>query len=215
MLALGSCDQETEDVLPRSFQEFHLYPDDIYIFNSNSDWINRLDPLANDSVKTEVIVTYDQPRHGQLLYEFDGPGTMGYQPNNDFYGVDSLNYTVCTSEICKTEKIRLIVEKPYDKATCVTTLGADSLETTRNVSKGIRIFENDIICFNDDFGGQYIEKPQKGTFKTIEYSGSYKNTIYVYYPPKDYVGEDSFRYRVYTSRDQSVYQEMIVKVTVK
>ena len=215
LVALGACDQETDDILPKSFQQFNLYPDQIYIFNGNSSWITRLDPLANDSVKTEVSVTYDQPRNGQLFPGYDGPGTMGYKPNNDFYGIDSLNYTVCTLEICKTEKIKLIVEEPLDPATCVTMLRADSLETTRNKFKGIRIFENDIICLNDDFGGSYIEKPVKGTFNTIQYSGSYKNTIYVYYPPKDFVGEDSFRYRVYTSRDRSNYQEIIVKVTVK
>ncbi|MFD2247471.1 Ig-like domain-containing protein [Pontibacter ruber] len=215
ILLLWGCDKTEEDVIPRSFQEFTLYPDDIYTFNSNSDWINRLDPLANDSVKAQVKVTYSQPQHGQLLPEFDGPGTMGYKPNNDFYGIDSFTYTVCTSEICKSETIRMIVEKPYDPATCTTLLAPDSLETTKNTFKGIRIFENDRICFNDSYGGNYIEKPVKGTFRTIEYSGSYKNTIYVYYPPKDYVGEDSFRYRVYTSRDRSTYQEIIVKVTVK
>lgn len=215
LVAFGGCDQEEDDILPRSFQEFSLYPDQIYIFNDNGSWITRLDPLANDSIKTEVNVTYDQPQKGQLVPDYDGPGTMGYKPNINFYGVDSLNYTVCNAELCKTEKIKLIVEESFDQASCVTMLRADSLETTKNTFKGIWIFENDIICYNDDYGGTYIEKPIKGTFKTINYSGSYKNTIYVYYPPKDFVGEDSFRYRVYTSRDRSVYQEIIVKVTIK
>ncbi len=214
-LMLWGCDKTSDDVIPISFQEFKLYPDDIFIVNSNSDWITRLDPLSNDSVKTEVTVTYTQPLHGDLFPEFDGPGTMGYKPDPDFIGIDSLEYTVCGGEICTTEKIRLIVEKPNDPTTCQTVLVGETLETTVNTSKQLRIFENDIVCYNDTYGGTTIYSPEKGTFETIDYSGSYKNTIYVYYPPKDYVGEDSFRYRVYTSRDRSTYQEAIVRVTIK
>lgn len=215
LVLAGGCDAEMHDVVPKSFQDFTLYPDEIYHFNSNSGWILRLDPLANDSIKTKVSLTYSQPSHGKLHPEFDGPGIMGYTPDKDFYGEEHLTYMVCNGETCKTEKIKLIVEKPHDPSTCTTVLGPDVLETTRNTPKGIRIFLNDIICYNDNYGGLTIWKPEKGTFRTIEYSGSYKNTIYVYYPPKDFVGQDSFRYRVYTSRDWSTYQEVVVQVTVK
>ncbi|MBB6612699.1 hypothetical protein H7F15_16775 [Pontibacter sp. Tf4] len=214
LLLLWSCDKTTDDVLPASFKQFQLYPDDIYIINANSDWINRLDVLANDSVKVQVDVTYTEPLHGDLHPEFDGPGTMGYKPHTDFAGLDSLYYTVCVGKDCQTEKVRLIVEKPGDPNECKTVLGQDSLTTKKNTPGQVRIFLNDTICFGENYGGNSIESPRLGTFETIEYSGSYKNTIYVYYPPKDYVGQDSFRYRVYTSRDRSTYEEVIVTVTV-
>lgn len=215
LLVLGACDTVTEDVVPSFFKEFALYPDEIYTFNTTSGFILRLDPLANDSIKAEVNVTYSQPLHGRLLPDFDGPGTMGYVPEEDFYGTDSLNYTVCISSKCQTELIKVIVEEVIDPATCQTQLVGETLETIVNTTKQLRIFLNDIVCYNDTYGGTSIYSPVKGTFETIEYSGSYKNTIYVYIPPKDYRGEDSFRYRVYTSRDRSTYQEITVPVTIR
>ncbi|MFD2515561.1 Ig-like domain-containing protein [Pontibacter locisalis] len=214
-MLMAGCDDAIEDIVPASFNDFKLFPDEIYTFNSNNGWILRLDPLANDSLKTEAVVTYSQPVNGELFPNFDGPGTMGYKPKNNYFGLDSLTYTVCTKDLCKTEKITLIVEQPFDPVTCVTSLAPDSLETTRNTPKGIRIFLNDIVCYNDKYGGTEIRSPEKGTFNTIDYSGSYKNTIYMYYPPKNFVGQDSFRYKVYTSRDRSTFQEIVVKVTVK
>ncbi|WP_242929198.1 cadherin-like domain-containing protein [Pontibacter vulgaris] len=214
LLLLWGCDTATSDVLPSFFREFKLYADEIYTFNSNNDYILRLDPLVNDSIKAEVNVTYSQPLHGRLLPEFDGPGTMGYKPNQNFYGADSLEYTVCLNNDCQTEKIKLIVEQPYDPATCQTQLNGETLETTKNTSKQLRIFLNDVICYST-IGGIAVYKPEKGTFEEIQYAGSYKNTIYVYIPPKDFVGEDSFRYRVYTTRDYTTYQEIVVPVTVR
>ncbi|MEJ8756908.1 hypothetical protein WG947_07880 [Pontibacter sp. H259] len=214
-LLLWSCDTVSDDVLPNFFKEFKLYPDEIYTVNSNSGFILRLDPLANDSIKTEVNVTYSQPENGELLPDFDGPGTMGYEPHDGFFGIDNLTYTVCVDKSCQTENIKLIVETPQDPATCVTVLHGETLETTVNTSRQLRIFLNDVICYNSTYGGTTIYKPEKGTFETIEYAGSYKNTIYVYIPPKDYIGQDSFKYRVYTNPDRSVYQEITVPVTIR
>lgn len=205
---LNSCDKIGDDVLPVKIQDFRLYPDDIYTFGG----LIRLDPLNNDSLKVNVKVTYSQPQHGTL--ELDQDGSMLYLSDVDFLGTDSLEYTVCSAQLCKSEKIRLYVESPPDPETCVTSLGADSLETTKNTPKGIRIFMNDIIC---PMSGTSVFAPEKGTFKTIDYSGSYKNTTYVYYPPKDFVGEDSFRYRIHPDPSDFYgnYIEMVVKVTVK
>jgi hypothetical protein len=62
-----------------------------------------------------------------------------------------------------------------------------------------------------------VFKPLKGTFTTVAYSGSLKNTIYLYTPPRNFTGEDSFRYRVHPDPDNfdRVYLEMVVKITVK
>jgi hypothetical protein len=213
VLLFNSCDKVTDDILPISFQDFQLYPDEIYLFNGNSGSLVRMDPLGNDSLKSSAKVTFTQPVHGKLSIQPDGD--TYYTPDNDFYGTDSLIYTVCSPNICKSEKIRLVVEKPYDPNNCTNFLGADSLETTKNTPASIRIFMNDIIC--SGFVGRSIYKPEKGFFKTVEYSGSYKNTIYIYYPPKDFVGEDTFKYRIHPdpANFDKVYLEMVVKVKVK
>ena len=210
LLTLIGCDTETRDIVPKTYEQFQLYEDDIYVFNGGS--IIRLDPLGNDSLKTAVKVTFGQPLHGKLTVEPDGD--TYYKPDENFFGKDSLTYTACNDKDCQSQLIRLHVEKPLDPNNCTTVLGADSLETTKNTPKGIRIFMNDVLCL---LASTSVFSPQKGTFKTIEYSGSYKNTIYMYYPPKDFVGEDSFRYRVHPdpANYDKVYIEMVVKVTVK
>jgi hypothetical protein len=213
ILLFDSCDKVTDDVLPLSYQDFQLYPDDIYLFNGNTGSLVRLDPLGNDSLKSSAKVTFTQPLHGKLSIQPDGD--TYYTPDMNFIGTDSLMYTVCSPGTCKSEKIRLFVEKPFDPNHCTNSLGADSLETTRNTPASIRIFMNDIIC--SAFVGRSIYKPEKGTFKLVEYSGSYKNTIYMYYPPKGFVGEDSFKYRIHPdpNNHDKVYLEMVVKVKVK
>lgn len=207
-----SCDKVMDDVLPIAFQDFQLYPDDIYFYNSGA-WINRLDPLINDSIKGSANVMFDKPLHGQLSVEADGD--TYYKPDTNFFGTDSLMYTVCSPEICKSEKIRLFVERPLDPNNCTTVLGADSIETTKNTPKSIRIFMNDIIC--PGVGGWSVFKPEKGTYESVAYAGGFKNLIYIYTPPKNFTGEDSFKYRIHPDPDNYYgnYLEMVVKVTVK
>lgn len=208
-----SCDKVMDDVLPIAFQDFQLFPDDVYLINGNNDWINRLDPLINDSIKGSANVTFSKPLHGRLSVEADGD--TYYKPDTNFFGVDSLIYTVCSPEKCKSEKIRLYVEEPLNPNNCTTILGADSLETTKNTSKTIRIFMNDVIC--PGMVGWSIFKPEKGTYESVAYSGALKNVIYIYYPPKNFTGEDSFKYRIHPDPDNYYgnYLEMVVKVTVK
>ncbi len=210
LIVSGGCDTETRDIVPKAYEQFELYEDDIYAFNGGG--IIRLDPLGNDSLKTAVTVTFGQPLHGTLTVEADGD--TYYKPEAAFFGTDSLAYTACSGAVCQTEKIRLHIEKPLDPNNCTSAVGADSLVTTRNTAKGIRIFMNDVLC---PMAGKSVFAPQKGTFKTIEYAGSYKNTIYMYYPPKDFVGQDSFRYRIHPdpANYDRVYLEVVVKVTVR
>ncbi|MDJ1470811.1 Ig-like domain-containing protein [Xanthocytophaga flava] len=206
LFLLGGC-TTPEDIIPGSSNNFELYEDDVYAFGGGG--IIRMDPLGNDSLKTAVTVTFGQPRHGTLSIEPDGD--TYYKPENGFFGTDSLTYEACSESTCKTQKIRLHIEVPLDPNNCTNVVVADSLQTTRNTPKGIRIFENDIIC---PMAGRSVYAPQLGTFRTIEYAGSYKNTIYVYQPPKDFTGEDSFRYRVYPDQNYNTYLEVIVKVKV-
>jgi hypothetical protein len=72
----------------------------------------------------------------------------------------------------------------------------ETVETTKDQPLEIRIFANDIVC---QFQGQSIFSPEKGTFNTYSYAGGYKNTIYVYYPPKGFVGTDRFKYSIFTN----------------
>ncbi|GHA70053.1 Ig-like domain-containing protein [Pontibacter akesuensis] len=217
LLLLGlfswGCDTFEEDVIPVSFHEFKLFPDEVYMFKNNDTVRLMLLPLVNDSLKAAVSVTYGQPRHGQVapgIYVGEEYETF-YIPATDFWGTDSLTYTVCSDAICKTEKIVIHVEESIDFSTCVEALGADSLETTSNTPKEIKIFANDSFCNFLPFAPVTIQ-PQHGTLRFYDYPGSYKNPTFIYTPNRNFVGEDAFTYSV---DFKSGMQQMQVKIKVK
>jgi hypothetical protein len=215
LLLMAGCDQTLSDVEPKSFREFELFADEVYMYNASMpDTRIRFDPLINDSIRTTVRVSYSRPANGQLELMQDG-GTY-YIPNKGFFGTEDITYTACSDRTCQSQRMQIFVEPPLDPNNCTTRLGADSLETAINTTKGIRIFINDMIC-SPQRTGISVFKPLKGTFTTVAYSGSLKNTIYLYTPPRNFTGEDSFRYRVHPDPDNfdRVYLEMVVKITVK
>jgi hypothetical protein len=214
-LLMAGCDQSLTDTQPGHFHEFQLFPDEVYMYNGGApDTRIRFDPLVNDTIRTTVRVSYSPPQHGQLELMADG-GTY-YIPNPDFYGVEHITYTACSDQTCRSQEMKIIVERLPDPAHCHNTLGADSLQTARNTAAGVRIFLNDVVC-NPHRTGFALFKPEKGTFHTVAYSGSLKNTIYIYTPPKDFTGQDSFRYRVHPDPDHydQVYLETVVKIDVR
>ncbi|EMR00723.1 Ig-like domain-containing protein [Cesiribacter andamanensis] len=212
MASLGGCDLEEDDFAPESFEEFTLYPDEIWCYNGNTpnEPAARLDMLRNDSIKVAVTVSFGAVRNGRL--EVMGDGDTYYFPNQDFYGTDSLKYTVCSSRSCKTETARFIVERPVDPATCVTEIRDEQVETTRNQWVDVRVHANDQLCIFAYVSQSYYA-PQLGTYEDVSQSGGYKNIVIRYYPPRDYVGQDSFRYRMYTSTTE--YIEGTAHITIR
>ena len=208
LLALTACDQEFEDVKPKSFFMIQLNPDDIYMYNGGDPLGVRLDPLVNDSIKVDVSISYSTPRFGAISFIRD-EGWF-YKPHADFVGIDNIAYTVCYEDECFTASITMYVEPPYDPTNCVYAINGESVETEKNQPLAIRIFDNDVVC---PYYGTSISSPEKGTFDTFTYSGSFKNTVYVYYPPKGFVGTDRFKYELYTSDGRTL--QTYCTITVK
>ena len=196
-----------------SFRQFKLFPDEVYyVYDKNAGYDLLLTPLTNDSLRTEVTLTYGQPVHGQLITGCWGKADgKCYIPDEGFFGTDSLTYTVCSDQTCLTETIRINVEAPSDYSTCVESLGADSLETTVNKPKEIKIFANDSFCAFLPYAPITVQ-PEHGTIRFYDYMGSYKNPTFIYTPDRNFVGEDSFTYSV---DFMSGMQHMQVKVKVK
>lgn len=207
------CDESTEDVIPPRFFDVELKPDIIYMYNSDAEdsYGVRLDPLLNDSIRATVNVTYSQPQHGNV-YFIENEGSY-YKPDPEFIGMDTLTYTVCSATSCATEKITMIVESSLDWENCTPELFEEHVITTTNNPIEIRIFLNDVMC---GFNSLEVRSPEKGTFTTYSYSGTYKNTVYVYYPPKNFKGTDTFKYRVWEDyqNDPTNYKEAISTVTI-
>lgn len=188
----GSCDEVHDDIVPAVFENLLLNPDDVYIYNGGSEYGVRLDPLLNDSIKVAVTMSYSTPKHGTIRF-IENEGWF-YKANAGFYGIDSIRYTACNGPNCGTSLIRMFVEQAPDWSVCETSVQNESYETTRDKPIEIRLFINDTIC---PFSGWFIRAPQYGKAFTYSYSGSHKNVVYVYTPPKGFTGTDTFRYWIY------------------
>lgn len=203
---VSSCDEPFEESLPSTYFMMQLNPDDIYMFNGGDAQV-RLDPLLNDSLKVDATVSYSTPLHGKITF-IENEGWF-YNPDEGFFGIDNITYTICHKEGCGSASITMYVEEPLDPETCMFGINGESVETEMNDAIEIRIFSNDVIC---QYSGMSIDSPEKGRFVSYSYSGSYKNTVYVYYPPKDFKGTDRFRYRIFTpGGDLEAYCNITIK----
>lgn len=164
------------------------------MYNSGDPYGVRLDPLLNDSIKVDVGVSYDPPHSGTVTF-IQNEGWF-YRPDPDFYGVDIFDYAVCYGQDCLTATITMHVEEPLDLSTCLPQINGESVQTRKDQPIAIRIFINDTAC---PYQGSSLQSPEKGNFDVYAYSGSFKNIIYVYYPPKGYVGTDRFTYKLFTA----------------
>jgi hypothetical protein len=206
-MTISGCEDKFEDTVPKKFYEIELQPDDIYLYNSGSPEGVRLDPLLNDSIKVDVGVSYSTPDYGTIKF-IQNEGWF-YKPNPDFAGLDKVTYTVCDGDNCLSALISLHVEKPFDPSNCSNQINGESVETQKDKPIAIRIFVNDNTC---PYQGSGLSSPEKGTFDTYAYSGSFKNIVYVYYPPKGYVGTDRFKYTLFTNEgDLVAYCEITIK----
>lgn len=193
ILSFAACDEEYNDIVPESFFMIQVNPDDIYMINSGDPLGVRLDPLVNDSIKVDVSITYSVPRFGSISF-VTNEGWF-YKPNDGFFGIDNITYNVCYEGECYGASITMYVEQPYDPANCTYAIHGETVEGQKDQPLAIRIFDNDVVC---PYLGSSISAPEKGRFETYTYSGSFKNTVYVYYPPKAFVGTDRFKYKLYT-----------------
>ncbi|MFD3001840.1 hypothetical protein ACFS7Z_15810 [Pontibacter toksunensis] len=220
-LGLCGCEEVEEDVAPVTFTNFKLNDDLLYVYNTKD---SRVYSAVNDTVEIYDKITYNQPVHGELYpnYAHDNEKIMGYKPAPGYVGLDSATYEVCSGGICKTAMIRFVVEAPpfSDPYMCQTLLTADTLVTTRNQSKAIRVFLNDVICFypNSSWAVKFMG-PDNGKMDHMNYWEGVKNEVFIYRPNKNFVGEDTFTYRVYPHGDDGPnstdYQEVNVKIIVK
>ncbi|MEJ8801983.1 Ig-like domain-containing protein [Pontibacter sp. H249] len=218
MLTLWGCEHVESDVLPSHFTDFKLHDDLLYVYNDRD---SRVFSAVNDTVAVYDKITYSQPVHGQLYpnYANDNPNIMGYKPKPGYVGTDSLTYEVCSGGTCKTATIRLVVESRPDPTQCQLNIVADTVITTRNKPKAFRMFLNDEICYGPNgFAVKYMG-PEHGTMKHIDYIEGLKNIIQVYHPKKNFLGEDTYTYRVYPNgwngEYANDYQEVQVKIIVQ
>lgn len=174
---------------PVSENQMRLASDDIYLYTEGSGTAVRLDPTLNDSIHGETHVSFGTASSGEITF-VENEGWF-YKPDPGFLGTDTFIYTVCSSHVCASETIRMHVEEYLPN--CNFELYDEQVITQKDTPIEIRVFMNDTAC---NYQGMDLFSPDKGTFATYSYSGSFKNIVYVYYPPKGFSGTDHFRYKL-------------------
>lgn len=195
-LEMGSRSQTTilvkDDEMPVdpvSENEMRLASDDIYLFTDGTGTTVRLDPTLNDSIYDETNLSFVTPSSGKITF-VKNEGWF-YKPNPGFVGTDTFVYTVCANNICASESITMHVEQYFEN--CTFELVNEQVKTKQDTPVEIRVFMNDTAC---NYQGMDLFSPEKGSFATYSYSGSFKNIVYVYFPPKGFTGTDHFRYKL-------------------
>lgn len=208
-MLLTACEETfLEDVVPKTFLDIKLNPDEVFMYGPGPSYGVRLDPHLNDSIKVTSTIKFGTPKSGTISF-IENEGWF-YKPNAGFFGTDEFTYSVCTpANECVSSTVRMHVEDPIVLVNCTSQLTGESVETFMDQPIEIRIFANDMVC---PFSGTSIRKPEKGTFAAYSYPGSFKNTVYVYFPPKGFVGTDSFKYRIFTNNGDL---EATCTITVK
>ncbi|WP_077337870.1 Ig-like domain-containing protein [Pseudocolwellia agarivorans] len=169
--------------------------------NDLSDQTNS----ADTSLLTVTTVPHVAPLHGTLILESNGNFT--YTPESSFSGFDSFEYEVRniynkTSTVIVTINIASVNTAP--KAVADTYVTDEN--TTLNASS---VLNNDTDVDGDALtvSTPLISSPSNGSV-SISSDGTF-----TYTPNTDFVGGDSFTYRVLDT--YSEYDDTVVNITVK
>ncbi len=151
---------------------------------------NDSDPQDNlDSASLSVVIA---PLHGTALPEGVPPFRLRYDPDPDFFGVDSLRYRVCDATLRCAEAWAYLSVNPVNDPLQVLD---DSLITSQRIAGSADVLANDSdpidapLGFLDTTSLSLVEGPLHGT---AFLSGSQV----IYNPDPDYVGQDSLTYRI-------------------
>ncbi len=148
----------------------------------------KLNDVINDGSNNPPVVVVNPP-HGTVTVTPDGK--INYVPNPDYNGVDSFMYKICNNANpvkCDSAWVRINVDAVND--------APDAKDDVATVNKNSSI-DIDVRANDDDKEGKstinnpvVIINPKNGTF-VINPNGTVKYT-----PALNYIGNDSFMYRI-------------------
>lgn len=150
---------------------------------SHEDHAVVLPVLRNDinaAGGTLEIASYSQPAHGRL--DREASGQLFYQPDQDFSGLDSFQYTVRDRRGAEsTTEVKLLLRPFNDLPVAVDQI----LEMTKN--KELNIVYQAVDPEGDPLTYRIVSPPSHGELWNYP-------TIGNYVPPKGFFGSDSFAY---------------------
>ncbi len=165
------------------------------IFRTREEQVVILDPLANDRDEDQGMISethslhlVSEPHHGEVLP--NDWNSLLYQPDEDYYGGDFFYYSICEGVSCDTAMIRLEVIPVNDSP----TINEDTVVTFVNLLAVIDVLGND----HDDPDHGTID-PHSLQLGHPSHGEAFLDTtsfLIIYVPDPDFVGVDSFLYRV-------------------
>jgi len=150
---------------------------DIIVINNDRD--------IDDEILTTAVIT--DPVNGTIILRND---TMVYVPDPNFFGMDSLEYTVCDAEpLCDTAWVRITINEINDPPETMSesiTIDEDAVDEV------LLPLENDNDVDGDDLTiSSVVSTTTIGASVTIV-----DDTTLVYTPPSDFFGVDTLVYEV-------------------
>ena len=149
---------------------------------------NDYDP-DGDSI---VIDSNTQPTNGAVTLNADGSFT--YTPNQDFFGPDTFNYTICddgTPSLCDTALVTITVAAGTENDPPVAA--DDTYDAFKNIPLNVPapgVLDNDYDPDGDTITIDSYTQPANGAV-TLNADGSF-----TYTPDQDYLGPDTFNYTI-------------------
>lgn len=153
----------------------------------------NIDVLANDSdldgnLDPATLRLVGAPPNGTVTLNPDN--TFAYQPNPNFFGIDTFTYEVCdsaTPRLCDTATVAVTVNAANDPV----APGNDSASTYEDAPINIAVLDNDSDVEGLDRASLTIDSaPTNGSVAVLP-----DGTI-TYTPNANYSGTDTFTYRV-------------------
>ena len=180
---LSGCDQVVqEDVIPAGAGKFSLNPD--YRTIAFNQKLSIKDVLQNDTIALAGSFQLSKP-----LYGFVEPNSYHFVPRANFVGIDSLAYTVCIGDDCKSSYVLITVKDSLPSgAPCTLQANRDWVTTLRDSVLRYPVYINDEVC--ERFKVELPSQPVFGSAYVDE------QMRVVYEPAPGFIGSDSVWYEL-------------------
>lgn len=136
---LSACDKLEEDTKPILTSKLTLKND---YYTTTVNQAIQLQVLANDTITNQATINFGMPLHGKIQAT-GTPGTVFYQPDQNFIGTDSVTYQVCVAGNCISALVKIDV---LSNIPCTVSVSDDTITVYQNQTTGINILQNDVAC---------------------------------------------------------------------
>jgi Ca2+-binding RTX toxin-like protein len=175
--------------------------------------LSGADPIDNGDAMSEFIIL-NNPTNGQISNFNQITGELTYTPNNNYFGSDSFTFKVIDSQgLESTESAQVSINvKEVSLPVNNPPVAIDkTVETNNNTSLNITLEGRDIDQGDTISGFTIISHPTNGQISNFS---SNMGTL-TYTPNNNFVGQDSFTFKVTDSRGLESTNTGLVSIDVK